>query len=77
MVQIGSYKEEAGTRGKTLATGRGGSEMTDVAGHQGTETKYTGISEHIGKNTIKIMRYKFSPTILTKIKRLPHSRWQD
>lgn len=51
--------------------------MTDVAGHQGTETKNTGISEHIGKNTIKIMRYKFSPTILTKIKRLPHSRWQD
>lgn len=28
--------------------------MTGVAGHQGTETKITGISEHIGKNTIKI-----------------------
>ena len=26
-----------------------------MAGHQGKETKNTGISEHIGKNTIKII----------------------
>lgn len=43
--------------------------MTGVAGHQGTETKITGISEHIGKNTIKIKIQSFSSTILTKNKK--------
>ena len=42
-------------QGDKLATGRGGGEIKGVAGHQGTETKNTGISEHIGKNTIKII----------------------
>ena len=30
--------------------------MTGVAGHRGTETKNTVISEHTGKSTIKIIK---------------------